>query len=199
LTRRICKKGDNLMSLMLYGFNVVLKKEALDRVINGGSASFIKRVMEPCHGAISVTSDDYLVAVRFTVPYLLDILVKNLLRHNLTMSADGKFADFAIVHAEHGLSMPCDWLEYDCSGTRAVVWLKGKPRDPACFVAEDPDVESLDRNALGDSEALSESFWLTQIGHGFVLTREDGYNEWLDFNTGRVIVNFLPNASSTIQ
>jgi hypothetical protein len=187
------------MSLMLYGFNVVLKKEALDHVIKGGSASFIKRVMEPRHGAISVTSDDYLVAVRFSVPYLLDILVKNLLRHNLVMSADGKFTDFAIVHAEHGLCMPCDWLEYDRSGTRAVVWLKGKPREPACFVAEDPDVESLDRDALCDSEALSESFWLTQIGHGFVLTREDGYNEWLDFNTGRVIVNFLPNASSTIQ
>jgi hypothetical protein len=187
------------MSLMLYGFNVVLQRESLDRAIKGGSASFIERVMEPRHGAVSVTSDHYLVAVRFSVVYLLEILAANLLRHGLTMSADGKFADFAIVHAEHGLKMPCDWLEYDRNGNHAVVWMKGKERDPACFVAEDPTTATVDRNALRDSEALHESYWLTQIGHGFVLTREDGYNEWLDFNSGRVIVNFLPNASSTIQ
>ena len=34
------------MSLMLYGFNVILKRKALDRVIKEGSASFIKRIME---------------------------------------------------------------------------------------------------------------------------------------------------------
>ena len=187
------------MSLMLYGFNVVLQRKSLDRVIKGGSASFIKRVMEPKHGAVSVTSDDHLVAVRFLVPWLLEILVRNLLRHNLAMSADGKFADFAIVHAAHGPSMPCEWLEYEHAGTRAIVWMKGKPRDPACFVPEDTESDALGSDVLGDSEALMETAWLTQIGHGFVLTREDGYNEWLDFNTGRVIVNFLPNASSTIQ
>jgi hypothetical protein len=50
------------------------------------------------------------------------------------MSIDGKFANFAIVHAEHGFILTHGWL-----------------------------------------------------------------HEWLDFNTGRVIVNLLPNASSTIQ
>ena len=187
------------MSLMLYGFNVVLQRKSLDRVVKGGSASFIKRVMEPRHGAVSVTSDDHLVAVRFLSPWLLDILVKNLIRHNLRVSKDGKFADFAIVHAEHGVSMPCEWLEYDGTGTRAVVWMKGQRRDPACFVAEDPGAESPRSDALYDSEALMETRWLTQVGHGFVLTREAGYNEWLDFNSGRVIVNFLPDASSTLQ
>jgi hypothetical protein len=187
------------MSLMLYGFNVVLQRKALDRVIKGGSASFIKRVMEPRHGAVSVTSDNYLVAVRFSTICMLEILAANLLRHGLTMSADGKFADFAIVHAEHGLRMPCDWLEYDRNGNRALAWMKGKERDPACFVAEDPEATMTNRDALRDSESLQEGYWLTQIGHGFLLNREDGYNEWLDFNTGRVIVNFLPNASSTLQ
>jgi len=187
------------MSLMLYGFNVVLQRKSLDRVVNGGSASFIKRVMEPRHGAMSVRSDDHLVAVRFSVPLLLECLVKNLVRHNLAMSVDGKFADFAIVHAEHGMSMPCEWLEYECTDTRAIVWMKGKPRDPACFVAEEPSDEPLNPGTLSDTEALRETMWLSQVGHGFVLTREDGYNEWLDFNTGRVIVNFLPNATSTLQ
>jgi len=30
------------MSLTIYGFNVVLKRDALDRVINGGSESFLR-------------------------------------------------------------------------------------------------------------------------------------------------------------
>jgi hypothetical protein len=73
------------MSLMLYGFNVVLQRKSFDRVIKGGSASFIKRTMDPSHGAVSVTSGDHLhlVAVRFSPPWLLEILVKNLLRHTL--------------------------------------------------------------------------------------------------------------------
>jgi hypothetical protein len=42
------------------------------------------------------------------------------------------------------------------------------------------------------------NFAIVHAEHGFILTR-GWLHEWLDFNTGRVIVNLLPNASSTIQ
>jgi hypothetical protein len=187
------------MSLTLYGFNVVVKRESLDRVIDGGSKSFIERAAEPRHGAASVTSDDNLVAVRFSLPDELEILVRNLLRHRLSMSHNGRFTDFAIVHAEHGLKMPCDWLEYERTGRKMVVWMKAYPRSPACFVAEDSQAEPVDPRVIEECPTWRESSWLTQVGHGFVLTHEDGYHAWLDFNTGRVIVNFLPGVSMAVQ
>ncbi|MEO8194394.1 MAG: hypothetical protein ABI681_11145 [Gemmatimonadales bacterium] len=184
------------MSLTICGFNVVLKMESLDRVINGGSASFIKRVREPRHCAASVASDDHLVAVRFSEPFFLEILVKNLIHYGFHMSKGGMFADFAIVHAQHGLTMPCDWLESECADKKRIVWMKGKARDPSCFVFTDEDMEPLDSEVLSDSPGWIGSDWLTQVGHGFLLTRESGYNVWLDFNTGRLIVNGLPDVAN---
>lgn len=29
-----------------------------------------------------------------------------------------------------------------------------------------------------------ESGWITELGHGFMLSREEDYDVWLDFNTG---------------
>ncbi len=187
------------MSLAIYGFNIVLKRESLDLAINGGSESFIRRVAEPRHGAEWVSSDDHLVAVRFSLPLLLEYLVKNLLRAGLQMSKNGAFADFAIVHAQHGLTMPCDWLEYERLDEKADLWRKGTVREPSCFVPFDTDMVPFDAAVLSDSPSCAERGWVTQVGRGFVLSRETDYHAWLDFDTGRVIVNFLPDTSPTVQ
>ncbi|MEJ7758015.1 MAG: hypothetical protein WKF55_00350 [Gemmatimonadaceae bacterium] len=185
------------MSLTIYGFNIILKREALDLAIKGGSESFIKRVAEPRHGTEWVSSDDNLVAVRFSVPVLLEYLVRNLLRAGLHLSKNGVFADFAIVHAQHGLDMPCDWLEYECLDEKADVWLKGTVREPSCFVPFDTNMEPFDSEVLADSPSWAERGWVTQVGRGFLLSRESDYHSWVDFNTGRVIINFLPRTSAT--
>ena len=187
------------MSLTIYGFNVVLKRDALDRVINGGSESFLTRVREARHGASLVTSDDHLVAVRFPVALLLEAHVKNLLRARLEMTADGKFADFAIVHAEHGLRIPCEWLEYERTGDKAVVWLAGTTRAPACYVDPGLFPEPLDAEVLCGSPVWVEGPWMTQIGHGFMLERNDGFNVMVDFRTGRTIINLQPVGSSPMK
>ena len=104
----------------------------------------------------------------------LEDLVEYLLRRGLTMTRDGAFADFAIVHGTHGVPMPCAWLDYRRDGDTATIRLK-------------PEIDFLE---FDWSESGYEGpGWIAARGHGFIVSQEEDYDVWVDFTTGGTVVS----------
>ena len=105
--------------------------------------------------------------------WLVEDLTEYLLRLGLRMTDDERFADFAIVHGKYGLSMPCSWLHCVRDGDVATVEFK-------------PEDEFLNLDLAG--YGYEAEGWIHSRGHGFVLSRNDDYDTWLDFVTGQTVV-----------
>lgn len=166
----------NANALSVEGFNVVLKRELVELTSISGATSFILNHVSNHAGVTAVTPKQNLIAVRFDSASHLEEFVKSLIEGGLRMSVDGVFEDFAIVHGTHGLAMPCDWLEfrYDADG--------GKIREVYETAESTPSTE----------EDLNDMEWITGLGHGFMVSRNDDQDVWLDFTTGRTVVSLKP-------
>lgn len=169
-----------LNALRIESFNVVLKRDFFDLVVDEGATAFVRDKLTRYRGVVSVSTGEGIIAVQFSDPSRLESLVKALIDHGFTMTVDGKFEDFALVHGRHGLSMPCDWLGFRSDEEGGMVWLRTSiPEQPSAF----SDV--YDWDSMG---------WITERGHGFMLSRDDHSDVWLDFHSGRTIVSLKESA-----
>lgn len=141
--------------------------------------------LKTCPGARSIEFSNDFIVTQCSNPADLEAHVTDLLDCGFNMTRDGRFADFAIVHGVHGLALPCDWLELRNVQGGGMVSLKTAAPDALAFA---DDIFSCD-----------ESGWITELGHGFMLSREQDYDLWLDFNTGRTIVSLKPTASHSTR
>ena len=174
-------RGDtaiNTNALSVEGFNVILKRELIELMSLSGATSFILNHVSAFPGVESVTPKHNLIAVRFTAALHLEEFVKELLNSGLRMSTDGMFEDFAIVHGTHGLAMPCDWLEFRHDEEGGRIW------EVFDIVGSEPEPSN--------PEEHDDMEWVTGLGHGFMLSRNDDHDVWLDFSTGRTVVSLKP-------
>ncbi len=118
------------------------------------------------------------MVVQVDTPARLEAITRQLIACGLRMTDNGRFADFALAHGTHGLSMPCDWLHMEHSEKGAEIsfrtrwqYLKGL------------------KNFATDYYGTA---WIDQVGAGFMLASNDDHEAWLDFNSGRTVVNFKP-------
>lgn len=160
---------------------MILKRELLELASLSGAALFIRDHVESFPGVESVTANGDLIAVRFSSASQLEDFVKMLLRSGLDLSRNGVFEDFAIVHGTHGFAMPCDWLEFHREDENGMVWP----------TSDEPDIDPI---LLDVQESAEEMAWITGLGHGFMVSREDDREVWLDFTTGRTVVNLKPKS-----
>ena len=125
-------------------------------------------------GVAAVESNKDLIVVQFSDTSRMESFVRQMILYGFTMTNDDKFEDFALVHASHELPMPCDWLiiRRDEEGTS--IWLKPEWVDPSPLLT-----------TVGEDAPPA---WGTPMGHGFMLARENDYDVWLDFNSGRTVV-----------
>ena len=106
----------------------------------------------------------------------LEAIARYLIKHGLRLTDNGRFADFAILHGRHGMTMPCDWLVFEHGEKYGQLTFR-KP----CECASGLD------DCIADSDSPP---WTEQAGHGFMLESEGDYEAWLDFDTGTTIVSF---------
>lgn len=130
-------------------------------------------------GVTSVATGDGIIAIQFENATCLESMVRHLLNDAFDMTRDGNFEDFALIHGTHGLPMPCDWLGFRSGENGGTIWLKS-------HVPEE--------SILGDVYSWDSTNWITERGHGFMLSRDEYSDVWLDFNSGRTIVSLKQGA-----
>ena len=115
---------------------VIVRRSTLDERFPGGVSGYAAR-----HGNGSLAMDDHLVGVGFMGATDVERLLKSLELEGLVLVRDDAFADVAIVTVIGGLTLSCDWLEYD----RGRCWLAGT--DPGEVVERASQIE--ERRAPG--------------------------------------------------
>lgn len=160
---------------------MILKRDLLELASLSGATLFIRDHVEIFPGVEAVTANGDLIAVRFSSASQLEEFVKMLLSSGLDLTNNGSFEDFAIVHGTHGFAMPCDWLEFHREDEGGIVWPASWEMEPESVL---PDIH----------ESAEEMAWITGLGHGFMVSREDDREVWLDFTTGRTVVNLKPKS-----
>jgi len=155
---------------------IALRKQALEALKQSGGNAFIDSMVALAVGGSSPRGDQHVLVIDIDTHERLEAISRYLINRGLRLTVNGRFADFAIIHGKHGLSMPCDWLVFEEHETEGQV----------TFRMPCEHVGGLDEYVVDSSD----SPWLDQAGHGFVLSSEDDYEAWLDFNTGTTVVSF---------
>ena len=153
----------------------MLRQDALRAARLRDVSLFAEIMLTLAFGNRALDADENIMAVQVDSSRRLEAISGQLIKSGLRMTHHGKFADFAIVHGEHGLAMDCDWLTFNVTPDGGEVQFRTNSQYVEgldSFTTESQDVE-----------------WIDQMGHGFVLDSGDDYNVWLDFNSGRTVVS----------
>jgi hypothetical protein len=132
-------------------------------------------VIAMAFGTRTLGANESVLVVQADSPERLEAVAGWLIKRGLRLTENGRFADFALVHGDHGLSLECDWLTFIRNPDGGEVVFR-----PPCRYVEGLDdfvVESRDVD------------WIDQVGHGFMLNSSEEYDVWLDFSSGRTIVS----------
>lgn len=115
------------MAVVVEGISVVFRLDAVDRVASGGCAALDALIPNA-----TFCSDGELARVGFLSPANTEAFVNELKARGLQFVVAGKCKDIAVVDQQHGLTMPCDWLEFThlrmCEGKVGACWLFEGPR-----------------------------------------------------------------------
>jgi len=115
------------MAVLVEGISVVIRLDAVDRVVPGGRAA-----LEALIPNATYCSDGELARVGFLSPADTEAFVDELKVRGLKFIVDGKCKDIAVVDQQRGLTMPCDWLEFAHlrmgDGKVGACWLFEGPR-----------------------------------------------------------------------
>jgi hypothetical protein len=164
--------ADPQKRLPVEGYNVVASRKALhevwkDRFVPCVASIFVK------FPEIQGAGNENLIVMPCYNHWLLEDLTEYLIHLGLRMTSEEKFSDFAIVHGTHGLPMQCTWLQYRREGSSATVEFRS--------------ADSL-LNIDGADCGYDSDGWIRSRGHGFVISRDEDYDVWLDFITGETVV-----------
>jgi hypothetical protein len=165
--------AENSEFIAIESFNVILKRDVVDTFIKNATTS-VRNRFTIFAGVAAVKSNQELVAIEFINSERLDAFVKQLIAFGFRMTKDGAFWDFAIAHADPDVALKCEWLEFSRLSGPTQVRLKGE--------------EVSDQLASAESFQSGFNGWLTEMGHGFIISREDEYDVWLDFSSGNTII-----------
>jgi hypothetical protein len=167
-------QGAPAETLKVDSWCIVVRQDAIRRAHQAKNDTFPEIVITLAWSGKVLSSNKELLVVQFDSAERVEAVAKFLLSLDLQMTRDGKFCDYAIVHGTHGLALECDWLHFT-PGEVAF-------RTPSHWVQN-----------LGDFTAEGHHWlWIDQIGHGFLLESNDEHQVWLDFSTGRTVVNLKP-------
>jgi hypothetical protein len=140
-----------------------------------GAEIFVETVATFALGGKLLGANEDILAVQLDSPDRLEAVSRHLIKCGLHMTRNGRFADFAIVHGSHGLSLDCDWLTFITTPEGGEV----------SFRTTSQYVEGLATFAVEYQGAE----WIDQLGHGFMLDSTGDCQVWLDFNSGRTVVS----------
>jgi hypothetical protein len=163
---------------------VIARRKALHRVWRDNFVPLVASIFLKFPEVIGFGNPD-LIVMECQSHTDLENVVAYLLSKGLSMTSDGAFDDFAIVHGTHGFSMRCRWLDYKTDADGATIRFK---------TGADPlDLSLAETGYEGPG-------WITARGHGFMISQRDDFDVWVDFNTGGTIVSlrhpvFSPTSS----
>ena len=157
------------------GWCIVIRQDYLRGLRRNNAVEWAEVIIALAFGTRNLGADENIMIVQADSPERLEALSGWLIDHGLHMTANEKFADFAIAHGEHGLSMPCDWLSFTRTPDSGEVTFRAPCRH----------VEGLEEFVVESQEVA----WIEQVGHGFMLDSGDDYDVWLDFTSGRTVVS----------
>lgn len=95
------------MAVLAEAYSVVVRKDALERYLEGGMKQFEELVPNDtlCH-------DDELARVGFLSPDDADLFISRLKEHGLHLANTDAPGSVALVDQEDGIVTPCDWLQF---------------------------------------------------------------------------------------
>jgi hypothetical protein len=96
------------MAVLVEGFSVVVRREAIERKFPGGMEAYVRQRLNDTYCA-----DDRLCRVSFTVGADARAYVRQLVAAGIEGPAEGPSPDFAVVNPVSGHLVPCDWLELE--------------------------------------------------------------------------------------
>jgi len=149
------------MAVLVEGISVVIRLDAVDRVVPGGRAT-----LEALIPNATSCSDGELARVGFLSPTDTEAFVSELKARGLQFIVDGKCKDIAVVDQQRGLTMPCDWLEFAHlrmgEGKVGACWLFEGPRIAAGLHMKGTSIELATPAGWEYEGSLSQKFTFAQ-------------------------------------
>ncbi|MFN8548526.1 MAG: hypothetical protein U0527_11355 [Candidatus Eisenbacteria bacterium] len=111
----------------------------------------------------------------------VDAVLAVLEEHGFLVAEEERFQDLAVVDQVLGLSLPCDWLEFDSApGEPAFCWLRGEPRGALVVPVNWRYEHSLSRRFGRASSAPTDERYCW-------LRSEEGVEVYRDSETGQEV------------
>ncbi len=173
--------GGTAKTLKVDSWCTVIRKDAIQSLRKRDNTASIEVVVTLALGGKALDSNEEIFIVQHDSAKRQEAVVRQLILQGLQMTQAGRFAEFALVHGTHGPSLGCDWLVFESTPEGGRVSFRHK-----CEY-----VEGLEDFASDDYHPA----WIPHVGHGFMLASDDEYDVWLDFYTGRTIVNLKMSAA----
>jgi hypothetical protein len=167
------------MSVLVEALTLLIQRSVLDSAYPGGADAFLLSVSEPSSPARRLCADDRLVSVSFLNPDDAEMVAAPLREFGLVEVDGTNFCDLAYVDQHFGPTMPCPWIEWERHREGFThAWLAGTPPGDMAAPADWTPEQSreLTRHDVRDQS------------HMFKLAEDDGFEYWLDLNTGRQII-----------
>jgi hypothetical protein len=170
------------VSVLIEAICVVIPRQRLDLKYPGGTEAFLARSARLSAEHRYLCMDQHLVCLSYFTPDAADRGIVPLVNARMTDIDNDEFGDVAIVDQRHGPILPCMWLDWskDPKGFTSA-WLAGEL--PGGLSA--PDGWSVE-----NSRSLCRLDIRTFPDRALKLADENGVQTWLDFNTGRITVQY---------
>lgn len=118
------------MAVLIEGISVVVRTDTIGVKFEGGYDAFEEKIPNKTY-----CTDGELVRVGFLSPDDASAYVRVLKSEGLGFTNKGRVVDIAVLNQNRGLTVPCDWLEFNRLTIReegvgvSACWLFDEPRD----------------------------------------------------------------------
>jgi hypothetical protein len=176
------------MSVLIEGISLILRRTEVDVRFPGGTAALFDAFEDA-----AVCADRHLIRLGFLDGERVDDVLTALEGHGFRIAEDNRFLDLAVVDQVLGLSLPCDWLEFDSApGEPAYCWMKGEARGALVVPANWRYEHSLSRRFGRAASAPSEERYRW-------LRSEEGIEVYRDAESGQEVFFAVGDQRSETQ
>lgn len=169
------------MAVLVEAISVIIRRATIEKKYPGGWEGFVSNAPND-----TLCADEDIARLGFMTPDDVEVFVKRLEGFGFRFLAEGKAVDLAVADQIHGITAPCDWLEFgrvnlsDNSDTCA-----------ACRLTQSKSGEFATPKGWAYKKSLSRHFGYVPSEHAGrsvkYLRHENGMDVYLNVLTGQEV------------